>query len=738
MGAISGLVSNDDLGGPVEYPPSSANRIIQFCPTLAHVAQSGGDVEEPLWRAMLGVVKYTTEGEAQCHEWSKGYDRYSAAETQDKISRWEKGPTTCDHFRGTNDNKCGDCPHNVTSPIQLGYTEDVAAPEIEFAGTDDAPEKIPYWPKHYRWDGKYIGHAVPDQEGVIQWVPFCTTLFYALKRIRDEDGKWALLCRFVKNDPDKTSGEFSVPMAYFAKPIELNAHMSSYEIFPVGAQGVRHMQEYLRDYTLQLQGLGISQETYDRCGWADNYGSFVLGNRRITPEGVDEILPGEHIVNAGWHQGFGMSGTAEEWSGIVNEVYNRPGAEAYQFVIGGAFAAPLVEIVGVDNWHGIPIGLSGETGLGKTTVCRIACSMYGSGEMFVRSAAKNGSTLMALYNRIGVLRNLPMVIDEATQRDRDEWIDLLYGLSSGRPKDRSTTTGMLANLGLNWNTISFVTSNKPMTEQLIGSEAAVREATEVRLFEVSLSEDMKDLWRDVNFKLVEQTMGGRYGAVGDVWLRYVVEHFTELQKDLHKYRTAIDAKSAEGTKERFFLDLIVCVVVALKHANKLGLIDFDPAKVEKWAKEHVLRLRAKRSEFRQTAEDSIAEFLSSLYGRIIVTKHFRYGRQVVETPIDPIRGAPVARMALEDKVFLVSTSAVDEWCVKNHASPAWFNNELDRRGFITRSNLGASLTKRGAFQTSLARGTNIPSSRSYALELNFEKVFGMLGEDPTNENAEAA
>ena len=104
-----------------DFSPSSALRIIDKCPTLAHV---GGAVSESFWRGKLGVIKYTSEGEALCHEWSKGDPRYDVEETQKKIDRWTKGPTLCSTFREISDAKCLGCPLTCRSPIQIGHADD--------------------------------------------------------------------------------------------------------------------------------------------------------------------------------------------------------------------------------------------------------------------------------------------------------------------------------------------------------------------------------------------------------------------------------------------------------------------------------------------------------------------------------------------------------------------------------------------------------------------------------------
>jgi hypothetical protein len=118
---------DDDLGGGIEYPPSSADRIIQFCPTLAHVAALQGNVPEPLWHKMIGVVKHTTEGVLRCHEWSVGHPEYSEYETQQKIDNWATGPSTCASIRQAAENKCDGCTQTCKSPVQLGYTDEAPA-----------------------------------------------------------------------------------------------------------------------------------------------------------------------------------------------------------------------------------------------------------------------------------------------------------------------------------------------------------------------------------------------------------------------------------------------------------------------------------------------------------------------------------------------------------------------------------------------------------------------------------
>lgn len=130
--ALSAFQVSDDLG-TIEYPPSSALQIINNCAALKEVAEAKGKAPEPAWRGMIGVVKHTIEGEALCHEWSEGDERYSLDETQKKIDGWVGGPTTCNYFNELSD-KCKSCKHfgKITSPIQLGISrKEVANHDIQ-------------------------------------------------------------------------------------------------------------------------------------------------------------------------------------------------------------------------------------------------------------------------------------------------------------------------------------------------------------------------------------------------------------------------------------------------------------------------------------------------------------------------------------------------------------------------------------------------------------------------------
>lgn len=120
------LSVNDDVLAPLPGPPKSVTKVIERCGALRHATTAQNQVPEPYWRATLGLVKHTVEGEEAAHRFSSEHRDYDEAETQRKLDGWTAGPATCDEF-SLHYTGCKDCEYRgkVKSPIVLG-TMDVA------------------------------------------------------------------------------------------------------------------------------------------------------------------------------------------------------------------------------------------------------------------------------------------------------------------------------------------------------------------------------------------------------------------------------------------------------------------------------------------------------------------------------------------------------------------------------------------------------------------------------------
>jgi hypothetical protein len=129
---------NDDLFVPP--PASSIKKIASKCGWVADALAAEGRVPEPEWRAMLGLIKLTVEGEAFAHKWSSGADSYTYEETQKKLDKWVVGAPSC---ASAGSPRCKTCEHNgkIKGPYSLGYItvgESVTVPKSAV----DVPEGV--------------------------------------------------------------------------------------------------------------------------------------------------------------------------------------------------------------------------------------------------------------------------------------------------------------------------------------------------------------------------------------------------------------------------------------------------------------------------------------------------------------------------------------------------------------------------------------------------------------------
>ncbi len=71
------------------------------------------NVEEPLWRGLLGVVKFCVGASQLAHQVSTHHSKYDFYETQQKLEGWTAGPTTCAYFSQYKPDLCASCRHVV-------------------------------------------------------------------------------------------------------------------------------------------------------------------------------------------------------------------------------------------------------------------------------------------------------------------------------------------------------------------------------------------------------------------------------------------------------------------------------------------------------------------------------------------------------------------------------------------------------------------------------------------------
>lgn len=711
----------EKLGKTAEYPPSSVIAVANECAQLARMRDLKGAVSEPEWHNAIGVIKHSSEGEDLAHEWSKGDPRYSYELTQTKIDRWEAGPTTCVTFERTNAHLCSGCKFKgkIKSPIVLGYSAQSEAP-IELEQPESVSEEIivyrDHWPKGFKFESGVLQVFVKDKDGVPEWKTFCDSLFQPISRLRNEDGTWSQ--RFEMHVSKGVKRQFDIPTKSLANAEILRTYLASYEVFIKPNLG-NHAVSYVTAWITTFRELGIETQLYKHFGWNESKTAFLIGDNLVMPATEHKVSvnsdfvsgPSKRLVNST------TAGTKAEWVDTFDFIYNRPGAEVYQFTAMALLAAPMVGLINNEEWHGIPVALTGPSGIGKSAVGKAACSAFGPLSAFALEGANATANSMDPF--IGVMHNLPCILDELTGREAEVLSSKLYAFASGEGKSRATISGKASDVLFKWDTIALITGNTNITETLKLLPKETSEAGQLRVFEVVLEDDLlKKVFAGVDGpELIMENLGKRnYGVVGREAIRYMMANKESLVADFHRVRNALGREAAGyQAKERFFIDLIATAYVGAKVYRTLGIIRFDIDAARDWALNHVKSLRDTRASNTYTAEDRLAQFLASLSGQILVTKSWGvHGSIEAANEAFPIKSEIKARMAIGSRVLLVSYKAFEDWCAKEKVQSLWLKNSLLAEGFIVSENGKATITK----------GTNIPSAQQRVIEFTYDKVQG--------------
>lgn len=648
------------------------------------------------------------------------------------------------------------------SPILLGAPEIPVIQPLSFAPAQGAPAPVgPPGPWEFAesWitdtlnkkfkvgiAGDAMTMSVRQDDGSFKHEALTARYWQVMRRIRTPDGNWHLEI-WVKTN--KHPAKFLLPSADLCRPEPLKTAFSSKECHIQPNQRAMHKtQEILLWEQARLHDYHMETVTYPSMGWAtvdhvktaELTGEFVMGDMLYAPKQPPrKILLGES-VSPDITAGLETRGTTKEWVDLIDRIYNRPGAEAYQFCLALSFASPLVKLVpGAGGWNGIPTAICGTSGAAKTSTCHAAMSVWGHGKALTFNAGTKeaqGDTITALAIKIGSVNNLPCVLDEMSGLEPVQLGGLLYMLSNGKPRDRSDSSGQ--KLVINnqvFANLPLFTANDDFHEKLtLLPDSNTQDATRLRCFQIPILElDLKTVFADIDRTTIDsELLSMQYGCVGREWIQHLVNNREAIQKILGSRRATFQIDDNDRSAIRFFKDLLVTVEVSSRIAHRKGLIHWDVDVMMEWAKQQVRRLRD--GIFEKDWDSTISDFVASLHGRTIVTKHMKLGRgrrTTVETPLENLSSSapPVARRAIEDRLMFVTANSVHDWCKHNRVAASVLISEMHKRGFFTNRDGSHPDAKQRPALINIGSGTSVTRAQAQCYELDYDVVVNRCGSD---------
>lgn len=660
----SGPSLNSDLIGEESYPPAYGERIVNGCGVVRHMRDEQGNVDQPTWYAVLGVLAFCEDGEELAHEWSSGHPQYTKRETAFKLAQASKyKPTTCAKMSGIQPDICAVCPHagKIRSPIALGFV----TPEVPVKNEQDEvitlPDGYRYAPFRQGMEPT-LQYSLIDGDGNTVWIPFCDTLFYPISRIKTPEGYQMELEMHVRAGQKR---RFTLDCGTIARGgSDLAYELGRREIVPLFSKMKPQIDQYMHKWMDRLRTRAEEISTFHHYGWHED--GFLIGKSLITETGERQVLlSGDAKVR---EHAFGTKGSFKVWKEVIHTAYNYPGQEGLQYLVTTAFAAPLLSLF--QQYGGIVVYAHSEgSGVGKTTAQRAGLSAFGDWEQL--QLTDKQVTINGLWSTVGAFCNLPVMFDELTNQPNWFASELVFNMSSGQGKVRAKQDGTLQQNNAKWSTIMMASGNTMLTEK-VSLHRANADAELSRLFEFSLSNTSRLSPNEAAQLFPKLKLN--YGHAGVKFVTYVIQNRSKIEQALVAVQQAFNAEAGIAQQERYWSALQACQLVALKICNKLGILDFPVEPFKAWILEQLGVNRVQKMEVANEPLEIFGRMMADHWQGILVTKGEGDVRknllaEVVQHPKGTMHGRAILAMEPNERsMLMLNTATIREWCNKRGCS----------------------------------------------------------------------
>lgn len=592
------------------------------CGQLKHYVENAeDDGMEPLWRGLLSWSKVCVDGD-KASVWLSDLHPYDHDRMHRKLAEI-KGPYSCEAMDDANPGVCSKCPHRgkITNPLIWGRELNAVteAVELEVPIENAQPQKVyrPEPPRGYafgRYGGVFIEKEEDDGDGNTtkrQHMLLPYDLFPV--DILNNNGVHEVHMLAVRKDQIQ---EVLVPQKSIATKDDTLKHLASQNILAAfGSGNDKNLYEYVRASIEKMSTEKSPVRIPAAYGWQDD-GSFVF-NSSIYRTGTDPItvpIPGlENIVN-----NTKPTGSLEAWQAVINMMVRRKLWKHLTVFLAGV-ASPLMRFTGL---FGVTMHCaSAESGTGKSLALDAAASVWGHP---IHYRTGSGTSAVAMQQRLGHLRSLPLVTDEITTNNRKdfEWFPaFLFSMSEGRGKERmeSGTNRERLNLSV-WAALALMSSNRPAIDYLTSVRQHSSEGELRRLIEMSMDEKLQ--WDAQEIEIIK-SLQHNYAVAGDVLARYFVENTEYLTNLVPKTVAQMYKEFNAPNDERFWMAGAGIIVAAgiICNSQHTGLVDIPMAEIIKVLGETFESQRQSIISGKRTAEDVLNSYIQEYQGKLVVVKY---------------------------------------------------------------------------------------------------------------------
>jgi len=223
-----------------------------------------------------------------------------------------------------------------------------------------------------------------------------------------------------------------------------------------------------------------------------------------------------------------------------------------------------------------------------------------------------------------LLNSLPFIIDETTNKSRDdfEWLpEFLLDLTQGKGKDRMKQGSNEERVNNStWKLLVLLSSNTHVMDFLSGARKHASQAEMFRILELQMNRKLS--WtpdEGATLSLLKKN----FGVAGRELIRWMVRNQETVKQVLEETKTNLKIEFESNEDERYWTAGNSCVVaiVRLLGKNYANIIDIPVKPIVEVLRTMVYSARGIIHSSERTAEDVLNAYTRERFGKFVVVKN---------------------------------------------------------------------------------------------------------------------
>jgi hypothetical protein len=373
---------------------------------------------------------------------------------------------------------------------------------------------------------------------------------------------------------------------------------------------------------------------------------------------------------------YTKEGTLEAWSNVVN-TYGLPGNEVRAFALFLSLGAPMFKVFSLG---GAMLHLTNaSSGVGKSTIQYVANSVWGHP---TKTMLVNDDKILAKYQRMGIIQNLILCIDELTNLPADDISDLAFGITNGRGRNRMSSSANIERVNNTTWSMPCITSGNNSLHEVLQTLKADPEGEILRILELEVVR-ADSLTKQQSDQLFSRDLVNNYGHAGDIIAQAILDNYEESVNELFECQRQFDEKANLFQRDRYYSALVATAIFGGKLANELGIINIPVEPVIDYLVKKVGHARKIEKVQEDKASANLGLFMSEhMQNQLVINNKAPTVPGALSVPIETPRGALVIRREPDTHRAYIIASVMKSWCAKKQISYKCLIDDLKKIGIL--------------------------------------------------------